>query len=383
LAVIAAAILAVGGMVAGLVAVAGSAAGSTVTVPCTSVPTTDGAALLAAVNAHASGDTVVLAAGCTYTLDTAGFNSFGDTLTLQGNGATINRSSGNNFRFFDLSSGGNLTVSNVTFNNGNPESDGGAIFTSDASLTITNSTFTNNVGGDGGAIAVEGGLGTVIITGSTFSANTASTDGGALHDDTTMTVINSTFTGNTATDGGAFSDFDATGPATLINDTFSGNTTTGGAGHGTVENANESVSTLTVTNSIVSNNAGNNCANTITDGGYNLEHGTTCAFANHAVNADPALAALANNGGPTQTRAISTTSPAFDTANLTVCTATTPAGAGDVDQRGLTRTPSAGTETACDIGAFEVQVAAAPTQPTTPITPPAAAPVTIAPNFTG
>ena len=372
-----AAALAVSGALVGLASVGGSAGASTVTVPCTGTPTTDGAALLTAVNAHADGDTISLSAGCTYTLDTTGFDSFTDSLTVQGNGATINRSSAIGFRFFDVESGGHLTVNDLTFSNGAPDGDGGAIFTYDASLSISNSTFTGNAGGDGGAIAVEGSAGVVTITGSTFSGNSASNDGGALHDDTTMVVINSTFTGNSAPAGGAFYDNQASGPATLINDTFSGNTTTTvGAGQGAVENRTPTSSTVTLTNSIVSNNAGNNCGDTdITDGGYNLENGTSCAFADHAVDADPALGALAGNGGPTQTMAITSTSPAHDVANLTVCAASNPTGAGGLDQRGLTRTPS-GTETACDIGAFELQVAVAPV-------PPAAPPVAIAPAFTG
>lgn len=323
-----------------------------ITVPCTGVPITDGAALLTAINAHASGDTVALAAGCTYTLDTAGFTPFSDTLTVQGNGATINRSSVNSFGFFQVNSGGNLTVHDVTFSNGQG-GDGGAIFTSEADLTVTNSTFIGNNAGDGGAVSAEGGSGTITITGSTFANNVATTNGGAIHNDDTMILINDTFTGNSGPSGGAYYNNGATGPTTMINDTFSGNTTTTvGAGHGAVENAG---GTLTITNSIVANSTGANCgSNGIGDSGNNLESGVTCNFAINAVNANPALGALASNGGPTQTMAITATSPAYDKANATVCAASMPSGAGNVDQRGLSRAPAA-PQTACDIGAFELQ----------------------------
>jgi hypothetical protein len=337
----------------------------------------DGAALQTAVNAHGNGDTITLVAGCTYTLaSTTGFNSFNDTLTIQGNGATINRSSASAFRFFDVfSAPGNLTLSNVTVSNGGGASfvgDGGAISLGGGNLTITNSAFLNNSARFGGALALESSGGTITITGSTFSGNVATQVnglGGAIENGNsaavTLVVINSTFTGNSAPKGAAF--YNNGGTASFINTTISGNTTTA-VTSGAFDNNSR---TATVTNSIISNNAGPNCGtSSFTDGGYNLENGTTCHFTTHAVNADPALAALASNGGPTQTMAIATTSPAHDAANLSVCSAATPSGASGVDQRGVSRAPTSG-ETACDIGAFEV------------LPPPAPAPVIVAPRFTG
>jgi hypothetical protein len=110
-----------------------------------------------------------------------------------------------------------------------------------------------------------------------------------------------------------------------------------------------------VTNSIVADNPSSpNCSGTITDGGYNLENGTTCSFSNHAVNAEPGLGPLQNNGGPTQTQAILKTSPAFAKANNTVCTNASPGGAGGKDQRGFPRNNEfPGDTNQCDIGAYE------------------------------
>lgn len=333
------------------------ASAATVTVPCTGVPSADGAALLAAVNAHANGDTVVLVAGCNYQLAGTGFNAITDTFTMQGNGATISSSAdlGSGSVFSEGNNASNLTINGVTFSNLSCSNcDGPAIetFANAPTLTVTNSTFTGNTGGDGGAVATESpGGGNATIIGSTFVNNTARFDGGAIHNVQTLTVINSTFTGNTAPDGGAF--FADGGAATFINDTIAGNTSTT-AGSGAFDNR---IGTATVKDTIISNNSGGNCGTTaFTDDGFNLENGTSCNFASHAVNADPALGTLASNGGPTQTMAITTASPAFEAGSLAVCSAATPAGAGGVDQRGLSRAPF-GAETACEIGAFEVQPA--------------------------
>jgi hypothetical protein len=56
----------------------------------------------------------------------------------------------------------------------------------------------------------------------------------------------------------------------------------------------------------VANSPGGNCFGTITDGGYNIDDGTTCGFSaanNSMPSTDPLLdpKGLQNNGGPTQT----------------------------------------------------------------------------------
>ena len=59
---------------------------------------------------------------------------------------------------------------------------------------------------------------------------------------------------------------------------------------------------------------------------------------------DPLLGALADNGGPTQTHALLTGSPAIDAAGDCVADLSI-----TTDQRGISRPQG----TACDIGAFE------------------------------
>src|SRR5207244_764323 len=98
-------------------------------------------------------------------------------------------------------------------------------------------------------------------------------------------------------------------------------------------------------------------SSTITDGGHNIDDGTTCGFKGASCatttgtsfcNTNPLLSAsgLQFNGGPTQTIALQSTSPAIDAAPIASCPSN--------DQRGLPRPdPDSPTETACDIGAFE------------------------------
>lgn len=87
----------------------------------------------------------------------------------------------------------------------------------------------------------------------------------------------------------------------------------------------------------------------IVDGGYNLadDNGQDCALVakTDILNIDPQLGPLANNGGPTQTMALSPTSPVIDVIPLSSGDCPT------TDQRGVS-VPDSG-ESLCDIGAYE------------------------------
>ena len=94
-----------------------------------------------------------------------------------------------------------------------------------------------------------------------------------------------------------------------------------------------------------------NCAfagGTVSDGGYNLDSGTTCQLsaATDKTGVDPQLGPLQANGGPTQTMAPSATSPVADAipAGTNGCGTTI-----KTDQRGVHRPQGPG----CDIGAYE------------------------------
>jgi hypothetical protein len=119
--------------------------------------------------------------------------------------------------------GPNLTLANSSFStNTAPGQQGGAVWYQEAVVTqgaevITNSTFTGNTSGQGGALLVEpyvdaqlSFLGYATISGSTFTGNTANgsqTYGGAIYAeayDGTITVSNSRFANNTAEYGSGF-----------------------------------------------------------------------------------------------------------------------------------------------------------------------------------
>jgi hypothetical protein len=259
-----------------------------------------------------------------------------------------------------------LTVDRSTFA-GNIAQEGGGIFTQSAT-SITNSTFTGNSAtlfGGGGLVSA---VGTTKVSGDTFSRNSGP-GGGAIDNDATVNITNSTFAGNTAgaNGGGALQNF---GAMTVTHSTVANNTSQFGANlhndpvapasvTGPVFNpalrgrslaALASASTFTVTASIVSGGiTGTNCSGSaaFTDGGFNIDSGTSCGFltANHSKNStNPNLGPLAANGGPTTTMALPSGSPA-----LNAIPSVTSGCAGTTDQRGIPRPQATG----CDIGAYE------------------------------
>jgi hypothetical protein len=144
--------------------------------------------------------------------------SFANETVIDG-GGTVTLSGGGSSRIFYLASDYNthtprLTVQRLTFRDGHStrmttDTDGGgaAIYRNGGSLTVIDSVFEGNhapmTGQDlaGGAIYGFGG-GDTIISGCTFTNNSAS-DGGAVGSlNAALTVINSTFTGNAATGNG-------------------------------------------------------------------------------------------------------------------------------------------------------------------------------------
>jgi hypothetical protein len=235
-----------------------------------------------------------------------------------------------------------ITTSVISGNSAGPSGgNGGGIYNSD-DLTITGSTVSANVaaGGGNGAGIYDNGF-ALTMNGSTVSGNsTASGDAGGIYSfGVGESITNSTISENRAASGGGLYSFGVT--VTLLNPTIASNTGGGIANFGL---------TVSLTNTIVANN-GINCSGTgaITNAGTNLQFlGTTCGVA--ITSTDPLLLALASNGGPTQTHALTVGSPAIN-AGYTGCPPT-PA----TDQRGVTRPQGA----ACDIGAFEFKAAGPP-----------------------
>jgi hypothetical protein len=303
------------------------AAPNGVAVPCTPVD------LATAINTPTT--PIDLPAGCTITL-TSELPQVWSTIVINGNGAVINGGTGIRV-FFVAGGGGNLTLNNITIQNGNRDQGAGINVGSGGILTVNNSTITGNsttVGGAGGAGIFNDG-GTVTVFNSTIANNASATAGGAIYHRgaSTTTVMYSTLSGNSATTGG---------------------------------NLYAQSAGLTVGSSIVANPGGGaaNCATmvgiSIGDGGYNLQYpDTSCGFLTSVVNGNPALGGLANNGGLTSTMALTSTSPAVDA----IPTETNGCGTSvTADQRGTAR-PQDGngdSTSACDIGSFELASAVIP-----------------------
>ena len=323
-------------------------------------------AITTAETATYNGDdaTINVAAGTYTENDTIAASSL-NSLTIAGAGASFTTVNGNSAATVFIVNTGTVTISGVTIIDGvgtGAGQEGGAIFDNGATVTVTNSTLSNNTANYGGAIFNNGA--TVTVTDSTVSGNTAGQLGGGIDNEGLLTVTNSTLSDNSSpsfSGGGIEND----GTATVTNSTLSGNSAgnTGGAIDNTFGN-------LTVTNStlwgnstgidnasnpgtvnlgatvLANNGSGTNCSGTIVDEGYNLADDASCGLSGVSPyfdqpTTDPDLGSLQNNGGPTDTMALTAGSPAIDyvTSGSGLCPAT--------DQRGAPRTAP------CDIGAYD------------------------------
>ncbi len=247
------------------------------------------------------------------------------------------------------------TVCGSTFLNNSANEFGGALFrTVDGTpqaTTFDRSLFQGNAAKTGGALYVQNSK-PLVITASTFAANTAAGAGAADLVSDRLQMTNSTFAGNVATKGvgGAISLSAPDAAGWIRNATFSGNKSTGGPGYFSA--AIFGTPNFPVDNTVFANNV-------TADTGSPMQCGFTPATGasdvqwpqkrvagglndNLCVNAvrfvDPQLGALAANGGPTPTIAPPATSPLRQSG--TNCPAT--------DQRGVARNTAQ-----CTIGAVE------------------------------
>jgi hypothetical protein len=224
-----------------------------------------------------------------------------------------------------------------------------------ARLTVAASTVAHNANDDTANDASAAGISAraatvgaadpqVTITNSTIDDNSGQSDAGGIlivgrRQTADLVLINDTITGNTSAGGynGAGGVASAGSPALASNTVIAGNTT--------------SAQTI----------GANDCFGMLGDGpgGHNLiGDGSSCTQIANGTNGDrvgtpanpldPKLAALAFNGGATQTNALLTGSPLFAAGDVATCTAGPVFGS---DQRGQAR--NAATRAACDIGAYD------------------------------
>jgi hypothetical protein len=379
-------------------------------------------------NALSGADSVMVPAG-TYTLSIAGageevaatgdLDITGDlTITGAGIGVTIVDAAQLDRAFDVVSTGIDVTISDMTIRNGRSDpNDGGAIH-SEGTLTLERVWIENSHADDGGALV---NLGAMTVQNSTITYNVALDTGGGIQNQGTLTVRNSTIDANTAlSSGGGINNLEG---VTIRESLIAHNSVTSGNGGGMASYANATLSNVTVSgnsaringggissesglaftnvtitdnsadmsgaglftnssatqsrNTIIAANHDDQCAGT---GGYisqgnNISSDESCLYAagGDRENTDPLLGPLAGNGGPTLTHAPLKGSPTIDGT-------TTNVGCPSTDQRGVAR-PQNGH---CDIGAFEV--GELPTPTSTPTNTPAftntPTPTTPPPSFT-
>jgi len=355
-------------------------------------------------NAHPGTDIIDFKVGGTIAL-TTGQLTVTDSVQIVGPGAAKLTISGDGkTRILDVANPKiNVSVSGVTFTRGNPGIAFGGAVSNFGKLSLSGDVFTNNVaasfttgptsGGGGAAIENAGSLyvstctfdsntvyvhdgsgidgggaiynnGYANISRSTFSNNVAQTspsaltplsagNGAGIYNNGSLLLTNSTLYYNNidsafGVGGGLFTN--STAASTVINCTFSNNT---------FYNIGGDVGSLKLGNTIVANfgayarvsddvsggftSLGNNLI------GYSGDPGwlpSDIVGASSASPINPLLGALAYNGGPTKTLAISNSSPARAHGSVALATSfglTT-------DQRGLPRVELG----KVDIGAFEL-----------------------------
>lgn len=165
----------------------------------------DARALGAAVNCTDGGTVEIIWAGAV-TLDAPISIGSGTNLSISGADSQAEVQGDSQVRLFDVSPGAGLELTNLTLSGGSAAS-GGAIRSSNATLTLDSCVFAGNTAtnGDGGAVGAEGG--TLTIVGGTFVNNEASagSGGAVLAIDSGLVIRKGTvFEGNgAAVEGGA------------------------------------------------------------------------------------------------------------------------------------------------------------------------------------
>ncbi|MDX6650466.1 MAG: hypothetical protein QOJ97_2417 [Solirubrobacteraceae bacterium] len=243
-------------------------------------------------------------------------------------------------------------------------------------LTVIDSSISANDKTGSGTV-VAGGLvsngGQLVLRTSTIGANrvtlTSGTAvaGGLVSNNSSADILNVTVAANVVAPGGTVSQRTGglaagAGAGESVSVRFA---TVAGNSSDSTGAANLRLSgNSTLTASIVAGGdaaAGPNCAGAggFASGGSNLEDAATCglAGAGDLTGMDPQLGPLADNGGPTPTRALAPTSPAVDAVQGAAATACPGS-----DQRGTRRPQLA----RCDIGSFEL----VPPPPSPPPPPP-------------
>ncbi len=269
----------------------------------------------------------------------------GGQQTVTGPAAGVTVSGGGNSGVFQIDSGVTASIAGLSIIDGNSANGGGIL--DKGNLTVTDCNLSGNSAalGNGGGID---NLGTLALNDSAVFGNSASY-GGGIFSYRPLTVSNSTISGNTALYGGGIANY---ATLTVTSSTLASNAASYDGGG--IFSYSGSAITMTFADTIVALDTGPlgpDVYGTVTSDGYNLigeTDGSTGWLASTDLTGtmaqplDPRLAPLGDYGGPTETMALRTGSPAI--------AARTGAGGITTDQRGFALdSPSP------DIGAFQTQ----------------------------
>jgi CSLREA domain-containing protein len=316
-------------------------------------------------------------------------------VSINGPGAdklTVRRNTNDFYRIFKVNTPSEVTLSGMTISNGYLKSQisgGGIQNANDGTVNVNNCAITDNVASENGGGIHNFNNGTVNVKNSLLARNSAIGAGGGCCSDAhgggiantysgTVNVINSTITGNSAVaangggsgsggtaEGGGI--YNPSGTVNITNSTLSGNSATSPAnGQGRGGGVYNLSGTVNLKNTIVANNtaftSAQDASGGLTSHGYNLIEDTAGATVvqqpTDIFGVDPKLGLLQNNGGPTQTMALLTGSPAIDKATsngLTGLLTTDQRGTGYQRTVNLQSIANAAGGNGTDIGALEIR----------------------------
>jgi hypothetical protein len=179
-------------------------------------------------------------------------------ITLNGNDHFIDGAS--SFRVLNVSNSGDLTLNDVTIQNGSAPS-GGGIYNG-GTVTVNNSTISGNYASSFGGGGIFNRSGTVTVNNSTLSGNLAFEFGGGIYNrfGSTMTVSNSIISGNRSSgyysygsEGGGIFNY---GTMTVSSSTLSYNRAGYGGGGGICNRGTMTVSSSTLSGNTAEDNGG-------------------------------------------------------------------------------------------------------------------------------
>lgn len=191
----------------------------------------------ALTSAQASGDDVINVAAGTYnitaTLTYSASGGGGLTIRGAGAGSTILIAVGSVqiMKIADTgSSGGDVSISGLTFQDGHAAVNGGGVRVDNNSgaIILTDNIFTGNSAaiGNGGGVYAYSGSAAVTLTGNTFTGNSSGQQGGgayAYSDSAAVILTGNTFTGNSSPQGGGALVYSASGSIAITDNVFAGN----------------------------------------------------------------------------------------------------------------------------------------------------------------